>query len=61
MGGSAGSKTTAGIALRVIESHKPHHHDHHHDKVETPLGGAFEIGPKKQNGGFLKNSSNDFD
>jgi hypothetical protein len=27
-------KTTAGIALRVTESHKPHHHD----KVETLLG-----------------------
>jgi hypothetical protein len=35
MGGLAGSQTTPGIALRVTESHKPHHHD----KVETPLGG----------------------
>jgi hypothetical protein len=34
MGGPASSQTTAGIALRVTESHKPHHHD----KVETLLG-----------------------
>jgi hypothetical protein len=36
MGGPAGSYTTTGIALWVIESHKPHHHD----KVGTPVGGS---------------------
>jgi hypothetical protein len=32
-------KTTAGIALRVTESHKPHHHD----KVEALLGGIKTV------------------
>jgi hypothetical protein len=31
-------KLPPGIALRVTESHKPHHHD----KVETPLGGGHQ-------------------
>jgi hypothetical protein len=39
VGGSAGSSTTAGIALRVTESHKPHHHD----EVEAALGGHIHI------------------
>jgi len=34
MGGPASSYATAGIALRVTQSHKPPHHY----KVETPSG-----------------------
>jgi hypothetical protein len=35
MGGPTSSYASAGIALRVSEAHKPHHHD----KVETPSVG----------------------
>ena len=37
MGGPTSSYATAGIALRVTESHKPPT-PHHHYKVETPSG-----------------------
>jgi hypothetical protein len=40
MVGPADSYTTAGIALRVSESHKPRHHD----KAETFLGGCHRGG-----------------
>jgi hypothetical protein len=39
MGGPAGSLTTAGIALRVTELHKPHHHG----EVETTMGGTSTL------------------
>jgi hypothetical protein len=37
MGAPTSSYATAGIALRVSEAHKPHHHD----KVETPSVGIL--------------------
>ena len=42
MGGPASSYATAGIALRVTESHKP---PPHHYKVETPSGQRSLRGP----------------
>jgi hypothetical protein len=39
MGGPTNSYATAGIALRVSEAFKPHHHD----KVETPSVGWFQF------------------
>jgi hypothetical protein len=39
MGDPTSSYATAGIALRVSEAHKPHHHD----KVETPSVGTKAI------------------
>lgn len=39
VGGPASNYATTGIALEVIGSHKPHHHD----KVEKPLTGLHNL------------------